>query len=325
MTPDSVKTGSQIPVEQPRRVDIGIPLEEVVQQLCAVDDGLVRPASQGCHPNLPSQQILGRMILEFRTVLFPGYFGTTSELTPEGLHFHVGSTLDRLVRSLGEQIQRGFCFACRDRNPGNCPQCEERALRVTREFVARLPGVRRLLATDVQAAYTGDPAATNPAETILCYPGVLALMCHRLAHELYRLEVPLLPRIISEQAHTLTGIDIHPGARVGESCFIDHGTGVVIGETSEIGRRVRIYQGVTLGARSFPVDANGHLVKGIPRHPIVEDDVVIYGGATVLGRITIGAGSVIGGNVWLTHSVPPGSRVSQTEARQERYVGGAGI
>lgn len=300
-------------------------LEAIVRQLCSPEDGLVRSPTTGCHPSLPSQHILGRLILEFRTVLFPGYFGTTSELTSEGLHFHVGATLDRLVRTLGEQVQRGFCFACRERVPGNCPQCRERAEHATREFVKCLPEVRRLLATDVQAAYVGDPAATSPAETIVCYPGILALTCHRLAHELHRLEVPLLPRIVSELAHALTGIDIHPGARIGESCFIDHGTGVVIGETCEIGRRVRIYQGVTLGARSFPVDEHGHLVKGIPRHPIVEDDVVIYGGATVLGRITIGAGSVIGGNVWLTHSVPAGSRVSQSEARQERYSGGAGI
>jgi serine O-acetyltransferase len=317
----------EIAVEpQPRGVAAeGIRLEELARQLAGGEDGLVRPASTGCHPNLPSQHVLGRLALEFRTVLFPGYFGTTSELSQEGLHFHVGATLDRLVRTLADQVQRGFCFACRDRNVDTCPQCEERASHALRQFVERLPEVQRLLATDVQAAYTGDPAATSPAETILCYPGVLALTCHRLAHELYRLEVPLVPRIISEHAHALTGIDIHPGARIGPSFFIDHGTGVVIGETSEIGRGVRVYQGVTLGARSFPVDENGHLVKGIPRHPIVEDEVVIYGGATVLGRITIGARSVIGGNVWLTHSVPPGSRVTQVEVRQERYAEGAGI
>jgi serine O-acetyltransferase len=316
----------EIPVEvEPAGASEPLALDGIVRGLCSPADGLVRPASPGCHPNLPSQDILGRMMLEFRSILFPGYFGTTSELTPEGLHFHVGSTLDRLARSLREQAQRGFCFACRERGPDRCPGCEERASGATREFLVRLPEVRRRLATDVQAAYVGDPAATSPAETILCYPGLLALTCYRLAHELQRLEVPLLPRIITEHAHALTGIDIHPGATIGDSCFIDHGTGVVIGETSEIGRRVRIYQGVTLGARSFPMDEQGHLVKGIPRHPIVEDDVVIYGGATVLGRITIGAGSVIGGNVWLTHSVPPGSRVSQVEVRQEKYLGGAGI
>lgn len=312
-------------MQDPVRAGRPVRLDEVVHQLCSTNDGLVRPRSEGCHPNLPSHDILGRMVFEFRSVLFPGFFGTTSELTEEGLHFHVGATLDRLVRSLTEQVQRGFCFTCQDRNPGNCPKCEERAMRVTAQFVARLPEVRRRLATDVQAAYVGDPAATSPAETILCYPGILALTCHRLSHELRLLEVPLLPRIIAEHAHALTGIDIHPGAQIGDSCFIDHGTGVVVGETCEIGQRVRIYQGVTLGARSFPTDQNGHLVKGIPRHPIVEDDVVIYGGATVLGRITIGAGSVIGGNVWLTHSVPPGSHVSQGEVRQTRFTGGGGI
>jgi serine O-acetyltransferase len=323
MTPSG---GREIALQRPAGAEPAAPsLEDVVRRLCSAEDGLVRPVSDGCHPNLPSLDILGRMIAEFRVVLFPGYFGTTSELSPEALHFHVGATLDRLTRSLREQVQRGFCFACRDRNPGNCPQSEERAARVTREFVGRLPEVRRRLATDVQAAYVGDPAATSPAETILCYPGVLALTCHRLAHELQRLDVPLLPRIITEHAHAMTGIDIHPGAQIDDSCFIDHGTGVVIGETCRIGKRVRIYQSVTLGARSFPLDEQGHLVKGIPRHPIVEDDVVIYGGATVLGRIRIGAGSVIGGNVWLTHSVPPGSRISQVEVRQEQYAAGSGI
>ncbi len=317
--------GPEIAVQHARERLRPIELSDVVHRLCSTEGGVVRPTSEGCHPNLPSQDILGRMVLEFRSVLFPGYFGTTSELTPEGLHFHVGSTLDRLVRSLGDQVQRGFCFVCQDRNPDNCPQCEARARRATEGFVARLPEVQRLLATDVQAAFEGDPAATCPAETILCYPGILALTCYRLAHELQRLDVPLLPRIITEHAHALTGIDIHPGARIGDSFFIDHGTGVVIGETCEIGRHVRIYQGVTLGARSFPLDEHGHPVKGIPRHPIVEDDVVIYGGATVLGRITIGAGSTIGGNVWLTHGVPPGSRVTQVEVRQEQQYGGSGI
>jgi serine O-acetyltransferase len=193
-------------------------------------------------------------------------------------------------------------------------------------FLARLPEVRRLLSTDVQAAYEGDPAATSPEETILCYPGILATTNYRLAHELYKLEVPLLPRLITEHAHSTTGIDIHPGATIGEKFFIDHGTGVVIGETCTIGKGVRIYQGVTLGAKSFPLDEHGNPIKGIARHPIVEDDVVIYGGATILGRITIGHGSVIGGNVWLTHSVPPESRITQAELRRKDvFLGGEGI
>jgi serine O-acetyltransferase len=169
--------------------------------------------------------------------------------------------------------------------------------------------------TDVRAAYEGDPAATSTDETIFCYPGILAITNQRVAHELYRLAVPLLPRMLTEQAHSATGIDIHPGATIGERFFIDHGTGVVIGETSMIGNNVRLYQGVTLGAKSFPLDEQGNPIKGIPRHPIVEDDVVIYAGATVLGRITVGRGSVIGGNVWVTESVPPGSKLSQASAR----------
>ena len=301
------------------------PLEEIVRQLCDTGDGLVRPRSVGCRPSLPSQEAIARLVAEFRSVLFPGFFGTAAELSEEALRYQVGATLDRLARDLAEQIQLGFCFACEDRNPARCPHCQDRAIEATRQFLARLPEVRRRLATDVQAAYAGDPAATSPAETILCYPGVLALTICRLAHELYRLGVPLLPRILTEHAHTLTGIDIHPGAQIGDTFFIDHGTGVVIGETSRIGRRVRLYQGVTLGARSFPSDGQGRLTKGLPRHPLVEDDVVIYGGATVLGRITIGAGSVIGGNVWLTRSVPPGSRILQVEVRQAQYADGGGI
>ena len=258
-----------------------------------------------------------------RSVLFPGYFGTQCEPTPEALEFHVGATLDRVMRVLAEQVRRAFCFTCAERSPDRCSDCERHAGEMTAGFLARLPDVRRLLATDVRAAYEGDPAATSPAETILCYPGVFALTCHRVAHELHALGVPLLPRMITEHAHSLTGIDIHPGARIGERFFIDHGTGVVIGETSEIGNGVRLYQGVTLGARSFPLDGQGHPVKGIPRHPIVEDDVIVYSGATILGRITVGAGSIIGGNVWLTRSVPPGSRVQQrTGARDIENLAG---
>jgi serine O-acetyltransferase len=203
--------------------------------------------------------------------------------------------------------------------------CDARSLEITRAFLARLPEVRRLLATDVGAAYEGDPAATSPDEAIFCYPGIQAVANVRLAHELYKLDVPLLPRIITEHAHSITGIDIHPGAQIGEEFFIDHGTGVVVGETCIIGDRVRIYQGVTLGAKSFPVDADGNPIKGIARHPIVENDVIIYGGSTILGRITIGHGSTIGGNVWLTHSVPPGSRITQAQVQHDQFQSGAGI
>ncbi|MEI7891750.1 MAG: serine O-acetyltransferase EpsC [Myxococcales bacterium] len=185
--------------------------------------------------------------------------------------------------------------------------------------------MRTALGTDALAGYDGDPAATSPDEAIFCYPGMTAILHHRIAHELFTLGVPLIPRIISESAHGATGIDIHPGATIGRSFFIDHGTGVVIGETAVIGDRVRLYQGVTLGAKRFPTDAQGRPIKGLPRHPIIEDDVVIYAGATVLGRITIGRGSSIGGNVWLTQSVAPGSRISQAEVRRELFEEGLGI
>jgi serine O-acetyltransferase len=185
--------------------------------------------------------------------------------------------------------------------------------------------VRQLIDSDIQAAYEGDPAARCADEVLVCYPGITAVIHHRLAHVLYELGLPLVARVISEVAHSATGIDIHPGAQIGDSFFIDHGTGVVIGETAVIGRRVRLYQAVTLGAKRFDKDDNGILVKGNARHPIVEDDVVIYAGATILGRITIGRGSTIGGNVWLTHSVPPGSLVSQGQNRTEVFAGGGGI
>jgi serine O-acetyltransferase len=289
-------------------------LAHVIDAICEAD-GLTRPSTQGMHPSLPSAESVARLVQTFRAVLFPGYFGATRSLSEEALRFHVGASLDRLATRLSEQVRRGFCFTCREKQPGDCVECERRARDVADEFIAGLPAIRRLLATDVQAAYVGDPAATSPAETILCYPGVFAVMCQRVAHRLSRLGVPLLPRMITEHAHAGTGIDIHPGAEIGEAFFIDHGTGVVIGETSVIGRQVRLYQGVTLGARSFPLDAEGRPVKGLPRHPIVEDGVIIYSGATVLGRVTIGAGSIVGGNVWLTRSVPPGSRVGQRPAR----------
>jgi serine O-acetyltransferase len=303
----------------------GVSLSSIVEQLCAHDEGLTRQEPNVPHPGLPSREALAWVVDELRSVLFPGYVGGHGGVNAEALTFHVGATLDRVLGTLEEQVSRALCFVCQEPDPARCAACEHQARTACAQFLSRLPEIKRLLATDVRAAYEGDPAATSPAETILCYPGILALTCQRLAHELYALDVPLLPRIITEHAHSLTGIDIHPGARIGESFFIDHGTGVVIGETTEIGRHVRLYQGVTLGARSFPLDEHGHPVKGIPRHPIVEDDVIIYSGATVLGRITIGAGSVIGGNVWLTHSVQPGSQVSQTAVRQSQFADGEGI
>ncbi len=271
---------------------------------------------------LPSRAAVARILERLQSILFPGYFGA-SDVTAQNLRYRIGDELDQVALALTEQIRRGICFERHDATPGGA--VATRAEELARAFLARLPAVRNTLATDVQAAFEGDPAARSADEVLFCYPGIVAVTHQRLAHELYRLEVPLLPRMITELAHGSTGIDIHPGASIGERFFIDHGTGVVIGETCEIGAGVRLYQGVTLGARSFPLDEHGNPIKGILRHPIVEDDVVVYGGATVLGRITIGRGSMIGGNVWLTRSVPPGSKVTQGESRQELFQAGAGI
>jgi serine O-acetyltransferase len=257
----------------------------------------------------PSRTALAAIVEELRAMLFPGYFGA-SELNAETLRYHLGARMDRVLHALADQIQRGLTAA----DP-TCDACTERAHALAKAFLARLPEVRRLLATDIQAGFEGDPAATSPDEVLFSYPGLLAITSQRLAHELLQLGVPLLPRMITEHAHSLTGIDIHPGAQIGERFFIDHGTGVVIGETCVIGRNVRLYQGVTLGAKSFPLDEEGHPIKGVPRHPVVEDDVIIYSNATILGRITLGRGSAIGGNVWLTRSVPPGSVITQANEK----------
>ncbi len=299
-------------------------LGPVVDALCAFED---RPATrQGGTAQrqlLPSRDALLDTLGALRSVLFPGYFSDW-DLSAESLHFYVGATLDRVLHVLQEQIRRGLCFALE--TPCEDPEAAERqAHAITREFLGRLPALRHTLDTDVQAHYDGDPAATTRGEIVYSYPGLRAIMHYRLAHELHVLGVPLIPRIITEHAHALTGVDIHPGATIGERFFIDHGTGVVIGETAEIGTNVCIYQGVTLGAKSFPKDAEGNPVKGIPRHPLVEDDVIIYSGATILGRVTIGKGAVVGGNVWLTRDVAPGTMVTQGQSRQVNFEGGGGI
>jgi serine O-acetyltransferase len=262
---------------------------------------------------LPSRDAVIQIVEDLRSVFFPGYFGT-ADVRAESLHFFLGATLERTIRALEEQVRRAVSF-CERHDYFTCDHCAKTSQRVATGFLAKVPTIRRLLASDVEAAYEGDPALKNRDEAIIAYPGMMAVTNQRIAHELHVLGVPLLPRIMTEHAHALTGIDIHPGARIGEKFFIDHGTGVVIGETCIIGNGVRIYQGVTLGAKSFPLDAQGKPIKGIDRHPVVEDDVVIYSGATVLGRIVIGKGSSIGGNVWLTHAVPPGSQITQAEAK----------
>lgn len=259
---------------------------------------------------MPSIDDLKETMELLRSVLFPGYF-RNSEITRETVSYYTGAKLDRIYRWLSEQIRRGFCFQCSEEGVTDCMDCGPKSHDLTLKFIARLSEIRRLLALDARAAYIGDPAAKSIAEVIFCYPSIMAMTYHRVAHELYLLGVPIIPRIISEMAHSRTGIDIHPGARIGEGFFIDHGTGTVIGETCIIGKGVRIYQGVTLGAKSFPLDAHGNPIKDMPRHPIVEDEVIIYSGATVLGRITIGKAAEIGGNVWITEDVAAGTKIMQ--------------
>lgn len=268
----------------------------------------------GIRRELPSRAKLIELVEVLRGILFPGYFGA-SEVSVDNLTYAIGASMEHVFHGLSEQIRRGLCAACSSPSDDSCSRCAERARGITREFLSRLPAVRETLLTDVCAAYAGDPAACSPAEVLFSYPGILAITNYRLAHELLKLGVPYLPRIITEHAHSLTGIDIHPGAEIGGAFFIDHGTGVVIGETCVIGEHVRIYQGVTLGARSFPLDEKGNPIKGIPRHPVLEEGVVIYSNATLLGRITIGRNSAIGGNVWLTHSVPENSVITQSKLR----------
>lgn len=261
----------------------------------------------------PSREALNQVVEQLKGVLFPMRLGPPG-LYYESEDFYVGHTLDSALQTLVDQAELEIRSSYREPSPSR-QAVAERAETTIRAFAASLPTIRRLLDSDVIAAYQGDPAARSVDEVLLCYPGVLAMIHHRLAHRLYHLELPLLARILAELAHSQTGIDIHPGARIGAGCFIDHGTGVVIGETAEIGERVRIYQAVTLGAKRFPTDGQGHLQKGLPRHPKVENDVVIYAGATVLGRVTLGAGAVIGGNVWITQDVPAGTLVSQADSK----------
>ena len=269
---------------------------------------------------MPSREALRQILDGLFAVLFPTHFGLP-DLTDEGIDYFVGHKLDAVLGMLFHQVKRELQFAA----PQRAPDLAQPALEITREFAERLPRVRALLESDIQAAYQGDPAARSIEEVRFCYLGITGLTHHRLAHELYLLELPLLARTIAELAHSATGIDIHPGAEIDGSFFIDHGTGVVIGETAKIGQRVRLYQAVTLGAKRFSIAEDGAVVKGNARHPIVEDDVVIYAGATILGRVTIGRGSTVGGNVWLTRDVPLGSNVTQALMRSEAFDEGGGI
>ena len=297
-------------------------LSDVVDALCDAN----RHPLHG-RPVLPSPSVLDEVMRELRAALFPWHFGDP-DLSREGLAYYVGHTLDAALRKLERQLELGFLFSCSHSRPlpnTLCRTCLAQGAEVAHELASQLPRLRALLGGDATAAFQGDPAAASPDEATFCYPGLTAIYHHRVAHELFSRGVPLIPRLISELAHAKTGIDIHPGAKIGEQFFIDHGTGVVIGETCIIGDRVRLYQGVTLGAKTFPRDENGDYIKGAPRHPILEDDVVIYAGATVLGRITIGRGATIGGNVWVTDNVAPGARVTQARLQRQGFRNGAGI
>lgn len=268
---------------------------------------------------LPSGEMLQDIIDLARGIIFPGYYGQ-SNINTSTLKYNLGVGIERLYSLLVQQIQAGLAFSNFEEdmavfaaysqatiNAEMLRMAEKRA----EMFVGRLPELRRVLATDVVAAFNGDPAAKNYGEIISCYPAIKELTVYRIAHELWRLDVPLIPRMLTEMAHSETGIDIHPGATIGEYFTIDHGTGVVIGETCIIGNNVKLYQGVTLGAKSFPLDGEGNPIKGIPRHPILEDDVIVYSNASILGRITIGKGATIGGNLWVTQDVPAGANIRQ--------------
>ena len=280
-----------------------------MQTLATTVDKLSNPQSfKGLfHPHrdgnpLPSGKILEEIFMLLRAILFPGYYGNSS-VNIHTLHYHIGVDVERLYHLLSQQIQAGLCFM--EYNADDKCNCniKQVAQKLSSQLIERLPAIREVLSTDVIAAFNGDPAAESTSEVISCYPIIKTLTNYRVAHELALLGVPLIPRMLTELAHSETGIDIHPNARIGKYFTIDHGTGVVIGATCVIGDNVKIYQGVTLGAKSFPLDAEGNPIKGIPRHPIIGNNVIIYANATVLGRITIGNGCVIGANMWVTEDM----------------------
>ena len=293
-------------------------LNTVIDQLSDSNSyqGLLREHNEG--DLLPSVDKLQEIVKLVRMILFPGYFGT-SELNTLTVNYHIGVYVERLFHLLTEQIQAGLSFGQTNNGTILKAGCtSEYAADIASVVISKFPELRTILATDVEAAYYGDPAATCFGEIIYCYPVIRALTNYRLAHEIYLHGVPLIPRIITEMAHSETGIDIHPGAQIGHHFTIDHGTGVVIGATCIIGNHVKLYQGVTLGAKSFPLDEQGNPIKGIARHPILEDSVIVYSNATVLGRVTIGKNATIGGNVWVTEDVPEGERIIQQQSKVQK-------
>lgn len=293
------------------RTDILNQIQKNVERLSASDlpEYKYIPLHQKPSPSVHSVREIMRLL---RKVIYPGFFGSEQEAQLDSIQYYTGVYLEQIFDLLHEQIFNSLCFEV-DR----CCDSKDRAARIAISFINQLPHIKYLLSTDVKAILDGDPAAKSISEIIFCYPAVHAIFHQRVAHELLQLGVPVLPRIITELAHSDTGIDIHPGAQIGEYFSIDHGTGVVIGQTAVIGNHVRLYQGVTLGAKSFTLDEEG-LPMDVPRHPILEDYVTVYSNASILGRITIGKGSVIGGNIWLTHSVPPNSKILQTRAVEDK-------
>ena len=269
---------------------------------------------------LPSVEEVKRIVALVKSIIFTDYFNKRQP-EPQIRSYYIGVSMEELFHLLCRQISRGLQF---------CEECAEEeevmpcAHQMALDFIDQLPEVKRLLYTDVEAMFNNDPAATNYGEVIYCYPVVNTMIHYRIAHVLHKMQVPVIPRIITEQAHSTTGIDIHPGATIGEYFAIDHGTGVVIGETCIIGNHVTLYQGVTLGAKSFKYDSEGNMLN-VPRHPIIEDNVTIYSNASILGRITIGHHSVIGGNIWVTNDIPPYSRIQQSKAVDLSFQGGLGI
>ena len=284
-------------------------MTEVVKTLSS-DESLARMCHmrRGGEP-LPSEASIREIIALCRAIIFPGFFGD-SDVNRYNIPYHTGLQVEKLYNLLVNQIVAGLCLNSDISLQELYPAAREKAV----AFIGRLPELRRLLYTDVRATYYGDPAAISDYEVIYCYPAIRAISNYRIAHELVILDVPVIPRMISEQAHSETGIDIHPAARIGESFTIDHGTGVVVGATAIIGNNVKLYQGVTLGAKSFDLDENNNPIKGIPRHPIIGDNVVIYSNTSILGRITIGANAVIGGNIWVTEDVAEGEKLVQAKA-----------
>lgn len=288
-------------------------LERIVSGLRLSREVVNRTRQRAHQRELPSRILLENIVDGLCAALFPTHYGT-HDFTDESVDYFVGNIVNETLNALVEQVRRSLILQPEGETLDDITLTAE-AYALTREFADLLPQIRARLASDLRAAYQGDPAATSISEILLCYPGITAIIHYRLAHALYSLGARLVARLISGIAHSRTGIDIHPGAEIGDSFFIDHGTGVVIGETAVIGSHVRLYQAVTLGAKRFSADETGTLVKGVARHPILEDNVVVYAGATILGRITVGAGSTIGGNVWLTHSVSPGSNISQARSQ----------